>query len=236
MSIALALVIIAIITGFVLSLPVWKTSNVKVIGNSLLTKDKVINIAKVPLGEDLFLIDLDEIRERFSGIIQVKDIRIVRKLPDTIAIEIKERAPFAIAVIGGGTSLIDDEGYIIAKQDLGPSSAGYDIVKYPVIRGINKKSLENGNRLNSGDRKFIRSALNSISGPMAAGTIQIDISNRDDIAVLIEDILKVNIGDAVNVEKKLGVAKALIGSLKDKWTKAAYIDVKVPDSPVIKFK
>lgn len=235
-SFVLAAIIVAILAGLILSLPIWKTSNVQVMGNSLLTEAKVIHTANIPMGENIFLIDLDEARNNFAGIVQIKDIRITRKLPNTIVIDIKERAPFAIAVIGGGTSLIDDEGYIIAKQDLAPSAAGKDIAKYPVIRGIDKKTLENGNRLNSADRAFIRSALNSFSDSSDFGTVQMDISKRDDIVIYIEDILKVKIGDTSDVERKMSVVKALLGSIKDKWTKAVYIDVKVPDSPVIKFK
>lgn len=235
-SFVLAAVIVAIVAGFVLSLPLWKTSNVQVVGNSLLTEAKVISIANIPIGENIFLIDLDEVRKNFAGMIQIKDVRIKRKLPGTIVIDVKERTPFAVAVIGGGTSLIDDEGYIIAKQNLTTSAAGKDIAKYPVIRGIDKKTLENGNRLNSADRAFIRSALNSFSNASDFGTVQMDISKRDDIVIYIEDILKVKIGDTSGVERKMSVVKALLGSIKDKWTKAVYIDVKVPDSPVIKFK
>ena len=235
-SVVLAAIIVAILSGFILSLPVWKTSNVRVVGNSLLTESKIINTANIPMGENISLIDLDDVSKNFAGIIQIKDIRIRRKLPGTIVIDIKERSPFAIAVIGAGTSLIDDEGYIIAKQNLGPSAAGKDIAKYPVIRGIDKKTLENGNRLNSADRAFIRAALNSFSNSSDFGTVQMDISKRDDIIIYIEDILKVKIGDTGGVEKKMKVVKALLGSIKDKWTKAVYMDVKVPDSPVIKFK
>ena len=228
--------IIAVIAALILSLPVWKTTNVTVKGNSLLTEGKVINTAKVPVGDNIFLIDLDEAKKNLSGLIQIKSVRLKRKLPDTIVIEIKEREPFAIAVIGGGTSLIDEDGYIIARNFTSTSAAGQDITKYPVIRGIDKKNLEKGIRLNESDREFIRSALTSLSSSINFGTVQMDISNSDDIVIYIEDVLKVKIGDTSGVEKKMSVVKALLGSIKDKWTKAVYIDVKVPDYPVIKFK
>jgi cell division protein FtsQ len=232
----LCLIIAAILSGFILSLPVWRLKSVRVVGNNYLPEAKIIRTAMIPQEENIFLIDLDEVKNRFSNIIQIKDIRIKRKLPDTIVIDIKERIPFAITVISGATSLIDDEGYIIARQGLDSSAYTVDIAKYPVIRGIDKKSLEGGIRLNSGDRSFVRSTLAILSNSIDLGTIQIEAGNREDIIIYIEDIMKVKIGDPRDIEKKIKVVRALLGSLKGKWTKVAYMDVRVPDDPVVQFK
>lgn len=232
----LTIVVAAVLAGFIFSLPIWTLRSIRVTGNKYLAEAKIINIAKIPQEENIFLIDLDEVKNRFSDIIQIKEIKVKRKLPNTIVIEIKERTPYAIAEISGATTLIDDEGYIIARKGLDSSEYGSEIAKYPVIRGINKKTLEKGIRLNSGDRLFVRSALDMLSSSIDLGTIQIEAGNREDIIIYIEDILKVKIGDPRNIERKIQVVKAMLGSLKGNWTKVAYMDVRVPDDPVIKFK
>jgi cell division protein FtsQ len=234
--IVLLLIVIAMTGGFVLSLPVWRVKSVLVRGSNYLSEAKIVNTAMVPRDENIFLIDLEEIKSRYSKIVQIKAIKIKRKLPDTIVIEIKERKPYAIAVISGVTSLIDDEGYVIARQNLASSMYGSGMEKYPVIRGINRRSLEGGIRLNPGDRAFVRSAIDMLSNFMDPGTIQIEASNWEDIIIYIEDILKVKIGDPKDIERKIRLVRALLGSVKGKWTKVAYMDVRVPDNPVIKFR
>lgn len=232
----LTLIVVSILAGFVFSLPIWRLQYVQVVGINYLSEAKIVNAAKIPQGENIFQIDLDKVKKQYANVIQIKDVKVKWKLPHTIVIDVKERAPYAIAVIGGVASLIDDEGYIIAKQGLTSSVYRSDIAKLPVIRGISNKSLENGVRLNSGDRIFVASALNMLSKFIDLGTIQIEAGNREDIIIYIEDILKVKIGDPKDMEKKIMIVKAMLGSLKGKWTKVDYIDVRVPDSPVIKYR
>ncbi len=226
----------SILLGFVLSLPVWRTERVIVKGNVYLPEDKIINTAKVPIGENIFMIDMDEVKGRFSKVIQIKDLKVKRKLPGTIELDITERKPFAIAVIGSTTTLIDEDGYIIAKQASISSIYGLNIADYPVIRGISAKSLDGGMRLNSSDRIFIKDALTLLSSSMDPGQVQLEVGKRDDIVIFLEDIVKVKIGDASEIARKIKIMQALLDSIKDKWVKVAYIDVRVPDAPVIKFK
>ena len=168
--------------------------------------------------------------------IQIKELNIKRKLPSTIVIDIKERIPYAIVVIGGATSLVDEDGYIIASKSPSYSIYKLDISKYPVIRGVNKKNLEKGMRLDKKDRTFVRAALEMLSKFIDISAIQIEVGDREDIVIYIEDILKVKIGAPSDIERKIKIIKAMRDSVQGKWTKISYIDVRVPDSPVIKFR
>lgn len=205
-------------------------------GNNYLSKEKIIAIAKIPIGENIFLIDLDEVKSRFSQIIQIEKIGLRRKLPGRIIIDIKERKPFAIAVIGGQATLVDSEGFILAKQTLGSSVYKVDIARLPVIRGINDKSIEEGKRLGPSDRIFMKDTLNLLSGFLDPSTIQIEVGNRAEIVLFIEDILKVKIGAAGSMDRKIRVLQALLDSIKGKLQKVEYVDVRIPDNPVIKLK
>jgi cell division protein FtsQ len=232
----IAAVILSIFSGFVFSLPIWQLKEVIINGNKYFTEEKIINIAKLPSGENIFLIDPDEIKARFSNIIQIKELRVSRKLPNKIVIDIIERKPFAIAVIDNLTTLIDDEGFIISKQNLASSIYRLDIAKYPVVRGISRKNLEKGIQLFSNDREFMSSAINLMSNFMDIGSIQIDLANKDDIVIYIEDIIKVKIGNTNDIERKIKIVNVLLGKITGKWEKVSYIDVRVPDNPVIRFK
>ena len=234
--IVIDLVAIAIIIGFILSLPIWRLKNIEVRGNDFVPAEKIVSIAKIPAGENIFMVDLDEAESRFSDIAQIKETRIQRKLPATIIIKVQERKPFAIAVIGGVPALVDEGGYIIAKQNLGSSIYKLQIAQLPVIRGINRKTVEGGRRIDPADAIFMKDTLTLLSNFLDPSTIQIELMNKEDIIIYVEDILKVKIGEPKDMENKIRTMQALLDSIKGKWNRVAYIDVRVPDSPVIKFK
>lgn len=232
----IAAAILTILMGFIFSLPIWQLREITVIGNKYFTEEKIINIARLPSGENIFLIDPDETKARFSNIIQIKELRVSRKLPNKIVINIIERKPFAIAVIDNLTTLIDDEGFIISKQNLASSIYKLDIAKYPVVRGISRKNLQKGIQLSVNEREFMNSAINLMSNFIDIGSIQIDLANKDDIVIYIEDIIKVKIGNMNDIERKIKIVNVLLGKITGKWEKVSYIDVRVPDNPVIRFK
>lgn len=228
-------VAIVIFLGFILSLPIWQIKKIEVAGNRYIPGDKIISIAKIPIGENIFLIDIDEVYQEFSAIVQIRSLKIKRKLPGAIIIEIKERDPFAIAVIGSTPTLVDEEGYIIARNDLSSSIYKLDIGQYPVIRGIKVRSLEKGARMNLNDRSFMKVAVNLLSKHFSQHSLQLEMTNKDNIIVYIEDVLKVKLGDSGDLDKKIKVISALLAPVSGKWNKVQYIDVSLPDSPVIRY-
>lgn len=230
------IIIAAILMGFIGSLPVWRIKELEVKGNNYFSGEKIAKTAKIPMEENIFQLDGDEVAARFSNIIQIKKISVRRKLPNRIVITVTERKPFAIAVVGDKVNLIDDEGFIIEKQNTGASIYRSDIAQLPVIRGISARSIENGNRIGRLDRIFMKNILNLLSKSLDIRKAQLELNNAEGIVIFVEDFLKVKIGGQGDIEKKTTTLAALIRSNEDKLQKISYIDVSVPENPVIKFK
>ncbi|MXO96241.1 FtsQ-type POTRA domain-containing protein [Erythrobacter aquimaris] len=57
------------------------------------------------------LVDVEEVRERLLELSWVKDARVSRQLPDTLRIDIVERAPHAVLVKPDRLVLVDPEGH-----------------------------------------------------------------------------------------------------------------------------
>jgi len=230
------IVVIAILSCFVLSLPIWRIHKVEVKGAVYIPQGKIKGLARVPMNENIFMLDPAEIKERFAKTVQIKDLHIKRKLPGTVVIEIKERRPFAIVNIGSTPAIMDNEGYIIAKSGLSSSIYRADLGKLPVIRGVGRNVLDKNGRLLPTETMFIDQTIILLSSFLDIGSVQIELSDRDNVSVYIEDILRVKIGNYDKIEKKIGVLKALLIPAKEKLEKVAYIDVRVPDDPVIRFR
>jgi cell division protein FtsQ len=229
-------IVIAIAAGLIMSLPIWQVKWISIEGAKYVPEEKILSTANVPLEQNIFQIDLDEIKEKLVKFIQFKEVKISRRLPSTIVIRVKEREPFAIVMLKSMPALVDEDGYILAKESLGSSIYKVDVIKFPVIRGLDGKSLEKGVRLNPAERSFMKDSIKLLSRFMDPSAVQIEFRKKDDIIIYIEDVLKVRLGDQENLEKKISVLSALVTASKDKLDKVQYIDVRLPDSPVVKFK
>ena len=62
-------------------------------------------------------LDLDALRERVRAVGWVKDVRIVRLLPDTLIVEIKEHDRLAVWQVDGQIKVIDARGQVIEGAD-----------------------------------------------------------------------------------------------------------------------
>jgi cell division protein FtsQ len=86
-------------------------------GASPHTKAAVLAGAGVREGDPLVGLDLDAVRARVEQVGWVKEATVVRLLPDTLVIAVKERRPMAVWQSRGRVRLIDDQGREIAGAD-----------------------------------------------------------------------------------------------------------------------
>lgn len=68
---------------------------------------------RVSLG-NILLADLDAVRNRLKELGWIKDVRVQKVFPSTLRLEIIERKPFALLVLGG-LRLVDENGVIMEK-------------------------------------------------------------------------------------------------------------------------
>jgi len=88
-------------------------------------------IGKDIKGSPIMSLDLVSIRERVQNINWIREAAVVRRLPDTVRIEIVERKPIAIWQDAGELSLIDKDGVVITNDNIG------DYSELPIVIGYN---------------------------------------------------------------------------------------------------
>lgn len=64
-------------------------------------------------------LDLDEVRQRVEQVGWVKEARVVRLLPDTLIVDVKEHDRLAVWQVGGKAHVIDTSGAVIDGADAG---------------------------------------------------------------------------------------------------------------------
>ena len=106
----LILVAICLFTYFLLFSSFFKINLVIVEGNKLVEKDRIEKL--VPKGENIFLLDKDELKNEIIGNIpEVSDVQIYKGIPNALKIVILEHDQSIIWQSDGRSYLISSEGY-----------------------------------------------------------------------------------------------------------------------------
>ncbi|MBU1376535.1 MAG: FtsQ-type POTRA domain-containing protein [Alphaproteobacteria bacterium] len=95
----------------------FRLRTVHVQGASALATADIVRAANVHKDDPLLGMDLTALRERVEKVGWVKEARIVRLLPDTLMISVKERRQLAVWQHGGRSVVIDDHGDVIREAD-----------------------------------------------------------------------------------------------------------------------
>lgn len=83
-------------------LPLFAIENIEVQETAQLSKEQILGLAQVSVGENLFKLDKKGIKERLLQHPWVDEVKISSKYPHTLQIAIKEKDVVAIVVLKGG--------------------------------------------------------------------------------------------------------------------------------------
>jgi len=92
---------------------------VHVQGASAMATADIIRAANVHKDDPLLGMDLDALRQRVEKVGWVKEAHVVRLLPDTLVIAVRERRQLAVWQHNGRSVVIDDKGEPIPEADPG---------------------------------------------------------------------------------------------------------------------
>lgn len=95
----------------------FRLETVHVQGASALATPDIVRAANVHKDDPLLGLDLNALRERVEKVGWVQEARVVRLLPDTLVIAVKERRQLAVWQHGGRSVVIDDKGQVIPEAD-----------------------------------------------------------------------------------------------------------------------
>ncbi len=107
----------------------FEVKNIETVGMQRVDQIKVYNIVLAEHNKPLLLVDIDRIQKDLTNYGWIKNVRVTRRLPDTLLVDISERKPTAIWQRGGKYSLLDDEGVVL--DDISVSQIG----NLPIING-----------------------------------------------------------------------------------------------------
>ena len=100
----------------------FEVERVEVTGMERVDQLKVYELVLAEKDRAMPLVDIDKVRSDLLEYGWIKDARVSRRLPDTLAIEIIERKPAAVWQRDGKYSLIDADGVVLQNVKAGESN------------------------------------------------------------------------------------------------------------------
>jgi cell division protein FtsQ len=114
---------------YVRSSPRFAVTVIEIQGHKRLTPERIALVGGITKGINIFAVDTDVVRNKLRDEPWAQEVKVSRKLPDTIYVWVKEKEAAALAACGE-TFLITREGEVIKRFEPGDP---YDL---PVLTGL----------------------------------------------------------------------------------------------------
>ena len=200
-TVIIALMLIAVIFGLSVF---FKVSAIEVAGVSMYTDEEVIAASGIEQGDSIFFVDQSAAAIKIKDALPYADeVRISRKLPDTVMISVAESYPIASVSSGGYRWIIDKNAKILEKTDTSGAEGTIE------IRGAEPVMATVGDSLALGEEgsvklTYLRAVLSAILAEGMQNEITwLDVSNISDICFDYMGRFTVSLGKGDYLEDKL---------------------------------
>lgn len=207
---------------------VCSISNVVIRGNKNLSAESVRKSSGVEGYKNLITVPVRKIQQNLEKDPWVRKAKIGRKLMHTIFIDVTERRPIAVVDCRGPTFIVDDSGHVVSSTQIEQygSLPRIDAVfmSVPAIDEDleDEKVLECIRVMNEMPDDF-RGTLRLLCPFDNRGLVLVSNSNCE--------IIYGTTGDS---KKKSEILRAICIDINTNARRVSYIDLRVPDSPVIR--
>lgn len=214
------LIIIAAIIGIFVYIPFFTLQDIKLTGAAYLTRDDIIKIGNIYMGEPLFQIETDEVTKRLRQDLRIEEVRVKRKLPFTLEVEVKERKPLATIACDYGYLDLDYNGKVI------DSYKALKEMPIPMITGAVAKDLYIGDDITDELVKKILFFLQHLNETSLNKLSEVAVIDADYIVAYTNtaQAVQIRIGKLERLEEKARLTEDFLQDLEINPHKVEYVD------------
>jgi cell division protein FtsQ len=229
------LIVTAVLLPLILGLGIWLAlftdtcaiKEVAINGNSHLSSEQVRELSGVDAYKNLLTLPVARLSGNLEREPWIKAARIGRRLPGTVLIGIVERKPLAVVDCCGVGFLTDDSGYVISGV------SGEEFASLPRINASDFAPPEVGDTVLDDSTMSGVKVLVAMDGAVRSTIEKVDPAGEGGIIFTSMDGFQILYGKSELLEEKSDVLKAVLEDVKRNDRIIEYVDVRVPDSPVI---
>lgn len=224
----LLILLISLGLVFVLKTNFFIIDKIEITGNNKIKREDLIIASSINIGENIFKISIKSGEENIRKLPYTEEIKIRRKLPKTIIIEIIERKEIAQIKDISSFLIIDNKGKILELKD-------DENENLPMIIGLEIDNKIQGDNIFS-EMEF-ESKVEFIKVGHDIGILneikQIDMENIDSINIKTNDDISIAFGNLNNIRYKLNLLYSTLDYVKDEEISCTMILMDKGENPII---
>ena len=215
LKIVILIAVIAGGTAFALISPIFNIKDIQVINNSQVNSDTIVSLSGIKTGQNIFRFLKSKSIEKIKENPYIENIKIHRKLPSTIQIDVEERTPTYSIDYVGKYALINNQGYIL---EIVEDNRGLPIILNSITA---QEEISAGQRLKDEDLEKLGDILKIMSSAkdnnLVTQVTNIDIKDKNNYSIYLEQEKKtIHLGDTSNLSNKMLYILDIIEQEKDK--------------------
>lgn len=193
----------------------FNIDNIVIVGNEKITQETIISLSGIELEQNTFKISKNKVEQAIKTNAYIDSVRIKRKLPETIEIQVVERKPAYMLTLGNAYVYMNTQGYLLEISQ--------EKLEAPVITGIltPEDQIQEGNRLCTEDLQKLSSVIQIMdsanNNEIGKLITKINISDKQDYILELKSEKKnVHVGDTSNLSTKMLYVKKVLQNEKKK--------------------
>lgn len=227
------IVVLVVVVGAVLAWLAFFTGTcaiktVVIKGNEHLTVEHIRERSGVDSYTRLITLPVGRLDENLENDPWVKEAKVGRQIPNTVNIDVIERKPVAVVDFGGVGFIVNGEAHVMAQVTVD------EFPELPRVHGGDASVPTVDSRVNS---KKIRECIQVVGDMPAELRATLALVNPYDgrgYVFISRDGYNIIYGAASECSRKDEILEAIITEIRSNNRRVEYIDVTVPDCPVIR--
>lgn len=203
-------------------------NNIKVLGNNKMSKDNIISASGINIGENIFKVSIKSGEKSLLSLPYVKEVKIKRKFPKAIIIDIIERKEIIQLKEISSFVKVDVDGYILEIVDTNSE-------KIPLLLGLNVEDKKAGDNIFSTSQS--KSNIEFISEGHAIQLLpkmkEIDMVDNNNVKIILINGITVAFGTLDNVKYKMNLLNEILKDIEKKQIPCKMILMDRGDNPII---
>lgn len=229
-KVVVLLLTIAALSMLLFFSPLFDVKTLTITGNERVSSDAIRQASGIMLGINTLKVDLQNAEKQISTIAFIDSVQAVRKFPNTIEITVTESQECAYIPFIGNYVGIDEKGKIL---EIKPQETTVDL---PVILGAELAEFSIGTTIKLKDESKLDTILQMIKqisiNEITAMVESVDVSDLNDIKLILDTGTLVNFGDTKELTYKLSFLKQVLAQPDEK--RGGVLDLSNPEKVTYK--
>jgi cell division protein FtsQ len=202
--------------------PLLDVDGIDVVGASRTPREELVAASGIRFGQAMVDIDEAGAVEGVSSLPWVLRASVARRWPDSVVIEIVERAPVAAAPAAGGWAVVDATGQVLAVQASSPSNL-------LALDGIAPAGPP-GSALGGSAAELLAVAA-AVPADLRPRVSAVRAGEQGGVELRLTPVGTVRLGPPRQLDEKFRAALTVLGQVDTQ--SLSTLDVRIPESPVL---